>query len=196
MRVSGDRGLPRSPARDVLPARLMVSVIASVLLVALLLAACGFDVRVRRIPNALTMAGLVAVLVLRAFLGVGAVFEGLAGAGIAMLMALPPFALGMLGGGDAKLLAVVGGFMGLDHVVGALLAIAVLGGALAIVEAVRRRVLAQAIGNTVGFAKQWLFLGRFGATPTIESPNALTVPYGVAIAAGALMWWFLAGVQL
>ena len=174
----------------------MISVIASVALVGLLLAACWFDVRTRRIPNALTVAGLVAVLVLRAFLGAGAVLEGVAAAGVAMLVALPPFALGMLGGGDAKLLAAVGGFMGLDHVVGALLAIAVLGGGLAVVEAIRQRALPQVIANTFGFAKQWLLLGRFGLAPTIDSPRALTLPYGVAIAAGALLWWFLAGVQL
>jgi len=174
----------------------MAFVIASVALVGLLLGACWFDVRDRRIPNVLTVAGLAVALVLRAFLGTGAMLDGLAGAGVAMLVALPPFALGMLGGGDAKLLAAVGGFMGLDYVIGALLAIALLGGGLAVAEAVRRRVLPQAIANTFGFAKHWLLLGRSGSASTIDSPHALTLPYGVAIATGALMWWFLAGVQL
>lgn len=174
----------------------MLSAIASVALVALLLAASWFDVRTRRIPNALTVAGLVAVLVLRGFLGAGAVLDGVGGAGVAMLVALPPFALGMLGGGDAKLLAAVGAFMGLDHVIGALLAIAVLGGGLAVVEAIRQRALPQAMANTFGFAKRWLLLGRSGIAATIDSPHALTLPYGIAIATGALMWWFLAGVQL
>ena len=174
----------------------MLSAVASIVLVALLLGASWFDVRTRRIPNALTVAGLVAGLVLRGFLGAGAVLDGVGGAGVAMLVALPPFALGMLGGGDAKLLAAVGGFMGLDHVIGALLAIAALGGGLAVIEAMRRRALPQALANTFGFAKHWLLLSRFGGAPTIESPNAMTVPYGVAIALGALIWWFLAGVQL
>jgi len=174
----------------------MVSVIASVLLTALLLAACWFDLRARRIPNALTLAGFVLVIVLRGFLGLGSVLEGLGGVGVAMLVAVPPFALGVLGGGDVKLLAAVGGFMGLDHVIGALLATALVGGGLAVVEAMRRRVLPRAIANTYGFAKQLLLLGRFGVAPTIDSPNALTVPYGIAISAGALAWWFLAGVQL
>ncbi len=174
----------------------MLSIVASVVLVGVLLGACWFDVRARRIPNALTVVGVIAALVLRGFLGAGAVFEGIGGAGLALLVALPPFALGMLGGGDAKLLAAVGGFMGIDHLLGALLAIAVLGGGLAVFEALRRRVLIKAVANTYGFAKQWLLLGRAGGAPTIASPHALTVPYGVAIAGGALTWWFLTGAQL
>lgn len=174
----------------------MLSVTASVVLLGVLLTACWFDVRSRRIPNAVTVFGLVAALALRVFLGPGSMVEGLGGAGLALLVALPPFALGMLGGGDAKLLAAAGGFVGIDQLLGTLLAIAVLGGGLAVFEALRRRVLFKAVANTYGFAKQWLLLGRAGVAPTIASPHALTVPYGVAIAGGTLTWWFLTGAQL
>jgi hypothetical protein len=34
-------------------------------------------------------------------------------------------------------------------------------------------------------------LGRKGATRNIESPGALTIPYGVVIAAGGLVTWFV-----
>jgi prepilin peptidase CpaA len=164
--------------------------------VALLACAAWFDVRVRRIPNALTVTGLVVALALRALVGPDALLAGVAGAGLALLVALPPFALRALGGGDVKLLAAVGGFMGPGLLPGALLVIAVLGGALALCEAARRRVLIRTLANTYGFAKQWASFGRFGITPAISSPRTLTIPYGVAIAVGSLVWWLWEGAGL
>jgi prepilin signal peptidase PulO-like enzyme (type II secretory pathway) len=35
-----------------------------------------------------------------------------------------------------------------------------------------------------------LSFGREGELRTIEDPGADTLPYGVAIATGALAWWF------
>jgi len=37
-------------------------------------------------------------------------------------------------------------------------------------------------------------LGRRGANRSFATVGALTIPYGIAIATGALLWWF-AGVQ-
>ncbi len=54
-------------------------------------AVCGL--RSRRIPNALTLPALILALVLRTALGGGAVVEGLPGAGLALLILLPLFAL-------------------------------------------------------------------------------------------------------
>lgn len=167
--------------------------IASAAFVVLLACATWFDVRLRRIPNALTLSGLVVALGLRGLAGTDAFLAGAAGAGLALLVALPPFALRVLGGGDVKLLAAVGGFMGPGQLPGALLVIAVLGGALALFEAVRQRALTKTLANTYGFAKQWVLFGRFGVTPTIASPGTLTIPYGVAIAVGSLVWWLLEG---
>lgn len=173
-----------------------MTTMATVVLVALMAVASWFDVRERRIPNFVTVTGVAVVLGLRLAAGDGAVVAGMFGVGMAILFALPPFVLGMMGGGDAKLLAVVGGFMGPGRLVGAVLVIAVLGGVLALVEAVRRRVLVRTLSSTYGFAKQWVLMGRAGVAPTLESPGTLTVPYGVAIAAGAVTWWFLVGATL
>src|SRR2546426_8648413 len=43
----------------------------------------------------------------RGMLGVGALVDGVEGAGLALLLSLPPFTLRMLGGGDVKLLVAV-----------------------------------------------------------------------------------------
>lgn len=165
-------------------------------LIALLGPACWFDVRERRIPNVVTVAGVTLGLLLRLSMGVGPFFDGLLGAGLALLVALTPFAMGVLGGGDVKLLAAVGAFFGVNRLFGGLLFIAAMGGALAIVEAVRRRALAKTLASTVTVGKQWLLFGRPAGVGPNESAETMSVPYGVAIAAGSLVWWFLGGATL
>jgi prepilin peptidase CpaA len=169
--------------------------VSSAALVALLALACWFDLRERRIPNGLTVAGAVVALGLRLGLGWGAAGSGAAGAGLAVAVALVPFTLGVLGGGDVKLLGAVGAFMGSERLVGALLLTAVAGAVLAVIEAVRRRALVHALANTYSFAKQWMLFRGAGVTPTLESSDVMSVPYGVAIAVGTLVWWFIGGVQ-
>lgn len=83
------------------------------ILVALCASATLFDLRYRRIPNVLTISGLLLAL------GLGAWYGGWAGlttstlgflSGLALL--LPGFMLRMTGGGDVKLLAAAGAFLG------------------------------------------------------------------------------------
>lgn len=170
--------------------------IASAALISLLGLSVWFDVRSRRIPNVLTMAGLLAALVLRGWLGVGPLVDGVEGAGVGLGLALLPFALGMLGGGDVKLLAAVGAFMGPGRFLGAFLVIALVGGALALLEALRRRAAREVMSRSFAVVKYLVVLGRFGYRPTLESQGAMTVPYGVAIAVGSLGWWFAVGGTL
>src|SRR5215472_15623090 len=165
-------------------------------LLALLGPACWFDVRERRIPNAVTVAGALIGLLLRMSMGFGPLVDGLLGAGRALLVAMTPFVLGVLGGGDVKLLAAVGAFFGVERLFGGLVLIAAMGGALAIVEAVRRRALMSTLASTVNLGKQWLFFGRAVAARPDENAEPMSIPYGVAIASGSLMWWFLGGATL
>jgi len=72
----------------------------------------------------------------------------------------------------------------------------VLGGAFALISMVRRGLLPLLIFNTVDLVKSWRSLGRAGQLRTLESPGALTIPYGVPIAVGTLFWWFGEGVRL
>ena len=167
--------------------------LSTMVLLALLGPACWFDVRERRIPNAVTVAGAVAALLLRLSVGMTPFLNGVLGAGLALLVVLTPFVLGWLGGGDVKLLGAVGAFMGADRLFGALLVIAVIGGLLAVVEAARRGALGRTLAATVAVGKHWLLFGRVGVTPTLESSGTMSIPYGVAIAVGSLVWWFMGG---
>ncbi len=163
----------------------------SVALVALMLGAAVFDVRSRRIPNALTVSGFVIAIVLRFVAGPGAGIDGVTGAILAFVLCLPFFVLGVLGGGDAKLLMAVGAFMGPRDLLMAMLLIASIGGIIGAVDAARRGILLPVLYNCGDILKSWATLGRRGSNRSLAAADAHAIPYGVAIALGALIWWFV-----
>lgn len=162
----------------------------SLIFTALLLVAAWSDYRSRRIPNALTMSGLAAALVLRALAGPEAAIDGVTGVLLALVLTLPLLMLGVMGGGDAKLLMAIGGFMGPRDFVWAGLVIAIVGGMMAVVDAGRRGMLLPVLYNCGDILRHWATFGRRGANRSFASVGAMTIPYGIAIAAGALLWWF------
>ena len=165
-------------------------------LVALALAGGWYDIRTRRIPNALTLTGLLAAFVLRAPFGLPAMADGVVGAGFAFLVVVPLFALGAFGGGDAKFLIALGAFLGGSRLLGALLAIAIIGGTLAVLDSIRRGTMVRLLRDAFALGVNLLTFGRAGSRPTIESPGVATMPYGVPMAIGAVAWWFLGGKLL
>jgi prepilin peptidase CpaA len=171
----------------------MITLVATSGLITVLIAAAGYDLRTRRIPNALTVSGIVVALAFRGLLGGGAFVDGLLGAGFAFMIMLPLFAMRGIGGGDAKLLIVVGAFLGPGGFFVALLATAVVGGVMSLGAAVRSGVILPALFNTGGLL-MWVFtLGRRGERTTLASRGAVSVPYGVAIAIGSAVALYIGG---
>lgn len=164
--------------------------IVSSIFTAMLLAAAWSDLRTRRIPNALTMSGLAVGLLLRGIVGPEVLIEGLVGVLLALVVTLPFLTLGVIGGGDTKLLMAIAGFMGPRHFLWAAALIAIIGGMVGVVDAGRRGALLPVLYNCGEIMKHWATFGRRGANRSFASVGALTIPYGVAIAAGALLWWY------
>jgi prepilin peptidase CpaA len=158
----------------------------SMALIAVIVIAVWTDVRTRRIPNALTVTALLMALALRALTGAETVGEGLLGAGAGLAILLPLFAMGGVGGGDAKLLVAVGAFLGPKGLLVAVLATAVFGGVMSLAWSVRRGVILPMLVNTGGLLKYVFTAGRSGERVTLDTPGGVAVPYAVAIAAGAL----------
>jgi len=104
------------------------------------LAAAAIDLRTRTVPNVLTGAAAAAGVAM-ALTGTGQV--GIAGAilggVIGLTLMLPGYLFGATGGGDVKLLAAVGTFLGPDRVLLAFFGMAIGGGLLALATAVARR---------------------------------------------------------
>jgi prepilin peptidase CpaA len=167
------------------------SLALSIPFVGIMLLAAASDLSTRRIPNALTVAGMVAAPVLWGILaGPAVALASIVGGALAFLVGLTLFALGAVGGGDAKLLVVTGAFVGPARLVNALLLIGIAGGVLAFALALGRGRLLQTLARAWQLSLHLTTLGRAGAARHVEAPEALTIPYGLAIAAGSLVTWF------
>ena len=104
------------------------------------LTAAAIDLRTRRVPNVLTgaaaAAGVVTALTGTGQVGImGAILGGVVG----LTLMLPGYLWGATGGGDVKLLAAVGTFLGPDRVLMAFFGMAIGGGLLALATAIARR---------------------------------------------------------
>jgi prepilin peptidase CpaA len=151
--------------------------------------ACVIDLRKRRIPNWLTISaagsGLAYHLFVSGFSGLGFAAAGwIVGVAIFFL----PFVLRGLGGGDIKLLAALGAWLGPLDIAWLSLYTGVAGGMLALVVSVARGYLGQAIRNI------WLLLMHLrveGVRPlpelTIHLGTGPKLAYGAAIFAGAMV---------
>lgn len=151
--------------------------------------ACVTDVRASRIPNALTLlgvvTGLVAHAVLPAGLGAGA---ALAGAAAGLVVFLPFFVLGGMGGGDVKLMAAVGAWLGWPAILTAALTIAIVGGVVAVAVAISRGYLRQALGNLLALARFWIVAGvRPEPSLTLAEGRGPRLPYAVPVLLGVLV---------
>jgi prepilin peptidase CpaA len=141
----------------------------AVLLSGMMLAVLWKDTREYRIPNTLNSSIFLLWLPALFLLNVSLI-GGLLGFGLVLAVGLGLFALRLMGGGDIKLLAVLALWMGgWQGTLSLLLATVLLGGVLAILLVILRRIVA----------------------PMPKLPRVLTkgapIPYGVAIA-GAFLW--------
>jgi prepilin peptidase CpaA len=159
------------------------------------LAAAYFDLRVRRIPNWISVAGALSGLVLNVY------FESLHGAMTAtggLLAALciyvPLYALKGMGAGDVKLMAALGAIAGPGNWFNIFLVTALLGGAASLALVLFRRKTGQTLMNVSVIVSQ-LAKGK----PPVERDGALSIhhskslkmPHGAVIASGVCLFLML-----
>lgn len=147
------------------------------------------DVTSARIPNALTILGAVAGVAAHVLLpgGVGP-WTSLAGLGAGLLVFFLLFALGGLGGGDVKLMAALGAWIGWPAVLSLALFTALAGGVLAVAVALSRGYLRQALGNLRALARFWMIAGiRPEPSLTLEAGRGPRLPYALPIFAGLIV---------
>jgi prepilin peptidase CpaA len=152
-------------------------------LLATMALAAFLDARTLRIPNWLTLAGVVAALAFHTVPGVpGALGWTAPVAGVALALALlvPLWILRVMGAGDVKLMAVVGAFLGPANLIPALLFSFVAAGLLAIAWAVRSRTLGR-LGANLRFVAMCLHAVQPAA-------SAGRIPYAVGACAGTALF--------
>ncbi len=172
------------------------SEVFAVILAAFVIAVSIFDIRERRIPNFLVFPAVVSGLTLNLILngreGLGFGLKGLA-AGFALLFI--PYLVGGMKAGDVKFLAAIGAFIGPTDVVRALLATLLCYPLLAAIALIREKKFKitwlrfrRVLFNFLGFFAPGLKLYAIRLDGQDDKAIAsATTPFGVAIAAGALI---------
>ena len=146
-------------------------------------ASAAIDLRVRRVPNQLTV-GIAALGLLLAALhatrvGVPGALGGLA---IGLALMLPGHLIGTTGAGDVKLMAALGTLLGPGRTGLAFIYMAIAGGLIALVIAARRRRMRVTIERTAALLRT-----SGTAAAAIERPcEDNRFAYAPAIVAGAL----------
>ena len=150
------------------------------------LAACAIavvtDIRFRKIPNWLVGIVLVVALTLGAIHGVQTFFIALGILIGVTIIGFFAYRSGWLGGGDVKFLAVGASALGLQDTAPFLLYTAIGGGVLGLVWAL-------AVGRLGEIIKSIILNGKavaHGGAIIVDKKKALKLPYGIAIAFGAV----------
>jgi prepilin peptidase CpaA len=156
---------------------------------ALALIAGWTDLRSRRIPNWLTVPALFVGLAVNIVLsGLAGLKTSLLGAALGLILLLPFVLLRALGAGDWKLAGALGAFVGPGLLVDLLLASVFVAGVMALALVVYKGRVRQTAGN-IGHILVSLVTFRLpGHAVTLDNPDALKVPYGVALAATVLIY--------
>jgi prepilin peptidase CpaA len=168
-------------------------------LLAMLACAAAIDLRSRRIPNSLTlmiaMTGAMQSLLPAATVSPWQSFAGLL-TGIALTFAL--FALRALGGGDVKLLAASGAWLGPAATFYVFLAAAVIGMLIVLVQCAAQRRLPALFRNSALLAVNLAHTPRLGldhvqqtgsSTRTIDKPLPYAVPVLLATVLVLVKQW-------
>jgi prepilin peptidase CpaA len=155
-------------------------------------AAAVYDLRERRVPNWLALAGVL--------MGVGAnvaihsldgLWFSLAGAGLALVIYLPLYLVRAMGAGDAKLMAAVGALAGPSHWVRIFLCTAIVGALLALVLILKKGRARETLGN-LGAILSSLAQGRAPHRDhpalDVRNPDSLRLPHAVSIACGTAVY--------
>jgi prepilin peptidase CpaA len=162
------------------------------LAVALAVAAGVTDWRSRRIPNWLTITGLLVGIAANAAVGgVGGLKTSLLGAGLGLLLLLPFVFLRSLGAGDWKLAGALGAFVGPGVLLDLLMGSIFVAGIMALGLVIYKRRLMETLRNIGRMLRSMLTFHMPGAEVSLDNPQSLKVPYGVALALTTLLYAIL-----
>jgi len=153
------------------------------------------DWRHFRIPNALTLPFAIAGLAINVYsFGLPGIATSLGGLAVGFLLLLIPYLMGGFGGGDVKLLAAIGSWVGAGPIIQIFLVSAVMLGVVSAImilsnRDVRHRAwlnLQLAAGNVTSLSKSMGGQDRVEQVVRGDKRKGRAVPFGIMIAAGIL----------
>lgn len=159
----------------------------SALLVPLAIVITYYDVRYRRIPNAVVLATLISGLAINSVTGgISGALASICGCVLAFCLMFMLHVFGAMGAGDVKLFAAIGALIGSNMVLPTFLVITLVGGVLAVCATLRagefKETLYRVLQIFASLLPGWE-MPRF----TVPANRRHTIPYGVAITTGSLI---------
>lgn len=181
-----------------------MQLLVKIILLILLGLSVYYDLKIRKIPNKITVpAALAGIVIGLIFSGLGGLVSSLAGLLFGLLIFIIPYLLGGMGAGDVKLMASIGALMGWEFTLQSALGTALVGGIMVILYMLYKRQLGNTLLKTLGLILVPLVKGIYAKTLSprvkkfisyfeqLESINNPTyIPYAVAIASGSLLVLF------
>jgi prepilin peptidase CpaA len=153
-------------------------------LLALTTVAAYFDIRTRKIPNWLSLAGITTGVALNATSQQG-LKQTTLGILVGFALYFPLWLLGARGAGDVKLLAAAGSLIGPYNTLLLAILAAVTGGVLALALVLYRGALLQTTLNIGHILNSLIHLRRPGHT--LLSPSAIRLPHALVIMLAAVI---------
>jgi prepilin peptidase CpaA len=145
------------------------------------------DWRSRRIPNWLTVPGLLVGIAANSIAsGLGGLKTSLLGAGLGLLLLLPFVFVRSLGAGDWKLAGALGAFAGPSILVDLLVVSVFVAGIMALGLVIYKRRLKETLRNIGRLLGSLLTFRMPAAEVSLDNPQSLKIPYGVALAVTTL----------
>jgi prepilin peptidase CpaA len=157
---------------------------------AVLTAICAgvLDWRYRRIPNWLTVSGLIAGI------GVNIALSGWAGAKASLLglalglgLLLPFVLLRSMGAGDWKLAGALGACLGPGQLINVIMATILVAGVIALAVVIWKRRVLQTLRNILHLLAALFSLRMPGAEVSLDNPESTKIPLGVAMAFAVIL---------
>lgn len=167
-----------------------------ILLGILVAIAAVFDIRYRRIPNWLVLAGIIVGFSWNVYSsGWSGLLHAAEGLGLGFILYFPLYLIRARGAGDVKLLAAVGAITGPGNCFLIFILTAILGGVIALILLLIRGRLRKTLFN-VGWMLQDLMHLRAPYKSTEEldvtSNKGMRLPHGAMIAVGVLAFVYIA----
>ncbi len=141
------------------------------------------DWRSRRIPNWLTVPGLMIGIAANSIIsGWAGCKAALLGAGLGLLLLLPFVAIRSLGAGDWKLVGALGGFVGPERLLLVLVGTILVNGMIAVFVIIWKRRVGRTLRNLVSMAGSLLSFHMPGPEVSLDHAESLKIPFGVGVA--------------
>ena len=150
----------------------------------------GFtDARWRKIPNWLTYPAVPVAILLHAIAnGWPGAKLSLLGTALGLGLLLPFVLIRSLGGGDWKLVSALGAFFGPARLIQVLIFTLLINGAMALVMVIWKRRVGKTLRNIANMTASFFRFHLPGEAHTIDNPEAIKVPFGVAAAIAVLIY--------